>query len=404
MDTTLISKVQAVTVNYEVTEIVCPEDFEMLINKVDIVFHALASVKFNDPLYDAVNVNILNTQKIVKLVKDIQNLKSFVYVSTLFSNCNRNKADEIIYDHPIKYQKLIAIADVMKSIEKDTTVSFQFHHDFPNTYTLTKHFAEKLVVDQAKQLPTGIFRPPVVMSSYANVPGWVDNVNGYNGSIVIYAKGLSHCYIGCQDNMSNSAPVDFCINALIAAAWDVSTIYKHSKESFSEFSIPIYNYIFKENNITFKKIIELIPMGFHSPLKNSIYYYSVINTNYHFVFWTLQFLLTKVPAYVLDFLALLSGRQKKYVRMSKKLYNFFNATNHFGITKYDCKSDNVFELLKKVKKSGSYSKNLDFDLRNVDWKIFYTNLIPGIKQYYFKEDMSEVPSLVKRYQRYFKFS
>ena len=44
-------------------------------------------------------------------------------------------------------------------------------NDFPNTYTLTKHFAEKLVYHQAYFLPTGIFRPPLVRKR-----GWLENL------------------------------------------------------------------------------------------------------------------------------------------------------------------------------------------------------------------------------------
>lgn len=67
---------------------------------------------------------------------------------------------------------------------------------FPNTYTLTKHFAEKLVAHRAFYLPSGIFRPPIVISSYREQPGYVENLNGPAAIIVGTAKGLIRCIYG----------------------------------------------------------------------------------------------------------------------------------------------------------------------------------------------------------------
>ena len=123
------------------------ENLEKILNEVNVVFHALASIKFNESLHNAMTINMLNTQKIVKITNQIKNLNSFVHVSTLFSNCNKKFADEIIYSHPIDYKQLITIAEISRQTENQQSVKQIFQHDFPNTYSLTKHFAEKLVID-----------------------------------------------------------------------------------------------------------------------------------------------------------------------------------------------------------------------------------------------------------------
>lgn len=68
------------------------------------MFNIAASVKFNEVLNDAVDINILGTKKIVDLVLGIENLKSFVHVSTLYSNCNRSEVDEKLYETNLNYQ------------------------------------------------------------------------------------------------------------------------------------------------------------------------------------------------------------------------------------------------------------------------------------------------------------
>jgi alcohol-forming fatty acyl-CoA reductase len=122
----------------------------------------VASVKFNESLHNAIHINFLGTKKIVKLAQGIEKLKAFVHVSTLFANCNRRDIDEKIYDHILSYQQLIPVANVMKNM-KDKNMEKFLLQKLPNTYTLTKHFSEKLVYHQTFFMPSGIFRPPVGM-------------------------------------------------------------------------------------------------------------------------------------------------------------------------------------------------------------------------------------------------
>lgn len=126
-----------------------------------IVFNVVASVKFNEKLQDAIQINFIGTQKIVKLVMGIEKLKSFVHVSTLYSNCNRADIDEKIYDHILNYNELVPVGRVFKHLKGDVKAEEFLLQNLPNTYTLTKHFSEKLVYHQTFFMPSGIFRPGV---------------------------------------------------------------------------------------------------------------------------------------------------------------------------------------------------------------------------------------------------
>lgn len=103
----------------------------------------------------------MGTKKIVKLALGIEKLKSFVHVSTLYSNCNRQDIDEKIYDHILSYNELIPVAKVIQHLKDDVNAEQFLFQNLPNTYTLTKHFAEKLVYHQTFFMPSGIFRPGV---------------------------------------------------------------------------------------------------------------------------------------------------------------------------------------------------------------------------------------------------
>lgn len=53
------------------------------------------------------------------------------------------------------------------------------------------------------------------------MPGWTDNLYGPSGICAWTAKGLVHCIHGDAHKKANLVPADYCINAIIATAWDV---------------------------------------------------------------------------------------------------------------------------------------------------------------------------------------
>ena len=52
-----------------------PNDLETLIRDVSVVFHSAATVKFNEVLRIAVNINILGTRRVIELCRKLPELK-----------------------------------------------------------------------------------------------------------------------------------------------------------------------------------------------------------------------------------------------------------------------------------------------------------------------------------------
>ena len=257
------------------------------------------------------------------------------------------------------------------------------------------------MVDQADKIPTGIFRPPIVTSSYKSTKGWTDNINGFSGVIVSLAKGYSHCWLGKEENPSNIAPVDYCVNAMIAAAWDISDKFKKSQEKREKFSIPIYNFISEENNITYGQVLDLIPEGFSTPFEGSVYYYACFRTSSKILFSSLHFFLATIPASILDTVASIQGKKRKFSRVSKKIEEFFLVLSHFTLTRFKFGNENVQNLLAKTQGMKGYREELNFDLKNINWKVFFKNHQSGLKKYFFKEslDVEKTKILQKIFQR-----
>lgn len=109
---------------------------------------------------DAIDINILGTQKVVNMVKSFRNLKAFIHVSTLFANCSRLYIEEKLYETSFTYQDVISLSKILQNLDSEKLESLMLE-GLPNTYTTTKHYSEKMVTDIANELPCGIFRPPV---------------------------------------------------------------------------------------------------------------------------------------------------------------------------------------------------------------------------------------------------
>lgn len=80
-----------IAVTGDVTELelgITPEDYELMSN-VSVIFHAAASVRFDDPLKDAILMNTRGTREVLRFAEKLKNIKVIVHVSTTY--CNPDK-------------------------------------------------------------------------------------------------------------------------------------------------------------------------------------------------------------------------------------------------------------------------------------------------------------------------
>lgn len=82
-------------------------DQNILAENIDIVFHCAATVRFSEPLKDAVQLNVLATQMMLALAHRMKHLEVFIHISTAYANCNRELIEEVVYSPSVDYRKLI---------------------------------------------------------------------------------------------------------------------------------------------------------------------------------------------------------------------------------------------------------------------------------------------------------
>ncbi|KAK9745170.1 Male sterility protein [Popillia japonica] len=86
---------------------------DILKEHVSCVFHIGASVRFNDKLRKAVYTNVRCVRDLLRIAKEMKQLKSFVHVSTAYSQCRFKDLDEIFYEPVITGDKLLQMVELL---------------------------------------------------------------------------------------------------------------------------------------------------------------------------------------------------------------------------------------------------------------------------------------------------
>ncbi|CAH1107542.1 unnamed protein product [Psylliodes chrysocephalus] len=302
-------------------------DRQTLISKVNIVFHVAATVRFDENLKLAYNINVNGAKDVIDLARQIKNLKSMVHVSTAYSNCPSKEIDEKIYECPVAYDNVKALIE--KISKKDAEIlTPRIIGKWPNTYTFTKFLAESMIKDLGGGLPVAIFRPSIVISTYREpIEGWIDNLYGPTGVCAGALSGVLRVSFCSEEKVADIVPVDMCVSGLIAAAWDVS-----SKKCEMSSEVSVYNYVSTpENPITWKESIELnFIHGREYPSINSIWEVCVIFTSNLYVYWFLTIFLHTLPGLIIDCFTLITGNKPRMLKIYKKVHKFSIILSYFS--------------------------------------------------------------------------
>ncbi|KAJ9597823.1 hypothetical protein L9F63_011318 [Diploptera punctata] len=103
---------------------------DQLCREVSVVFHAAATIKFNENLRVALQTNVMGTQEVVELCKQMPLIMALVYVSTAYSQCPLTEIEEKVYPPPHDPKRLSECVDWLS--EKD------FHSIEPTPAILVK--------------------------------------------------------------------------------------------------------------------------------------------------------------------------------------------------------------------------------------------------------------------------
>ncbi|KAI1232806.1 hypothetical protein IHE44_0006648, partial [Lamprotornis superbus] len=311
---------------------------EEFIECINIIFHCAATVRFNETLRDAVQLNVVATQQLLSLAQRMKNLEVFMHVSTAYAYCNRKQIEEVVYPPPVDPKKLI---DSLEWMDDDLVndITPKLLGKRPNTYTYTKALAESVVQQEGAKLNVAIVRPSIIGASWKEpFPGWIDNFNGPSGIFIAAGKGILRTMRASNNALADLVPIDVVVNTTLAAAW-YSAINRPRK-------VMVYN----------------CTTGGTNPFHWSEVEYHVIST------------FKRNP------LEQAFRRPNVNLTSNHLLYHYWIADDEDNNT-----SSQVHDVL----------RTFNFDVRQLHWAEYMENYCLGTKKYVLNEEMSGLPAARK---------
>lgn len=173
------------------------EEIDMLANKIDVVYHLAALVKFNKELRkELFDINFNGTQNVLELANEI-NAKKFLYVSTAYTVGQSENGIEQLYPKTESYN---------------------------NPYEESKVKSEHLVFDYKDKMDVSIFRPSIIVgdsitgeaNSTFTLYGFIRGLDVFKKRIEKNKTNNNDVYhvIGMKDGTSNFVPINYVSDVL----------------------------------------------------------------------------------------------------------------------------------------------------------------------------------------------
>ncbi|XP_063392481.1 fatty acyl-CoA reductase wat-like isoform X1 [Cydia fagiglandana] len=372
-------------------------DRQTVIDEVDVIFHGAATLRFNEPLRDAVFINVRGTREMMLLARACTKLKAMVHISTAYSNCTLSEIDEVFYESPIPGDKLI---DLAESLDEKTINSITpgLIGDFPNTYAYTKGVAEDVLQKYSQGLPVAVVRPSIVIGTAKDpVAGWIDNVYGPTGVIVGAELGLLHVLHASPNASASLVPGDAVAAACVAAAWSVSRAENHQAPARD--APPLYHCVCSEKApITWSKFMSLAEThGLSVPPMQAMWYYMLTLTNSKAMYTFLALLMHWIPAYIIDGVCMILGKKPQLRKAYTKIEQFAAVIEFFALREWRFHNNNMTRLYNELCDADKHI--YDFDTSAIDWNEFLANYMKGIRVYLLKDPVTTIPESLKRHKR-----
>ncbi|OQR73266.1 fatty acyl-CoA reductase-like [Tropilaelaps mercedesae] len=357
----------------------------MLIENASIVFHSAASVRFDEPLRKAIDINVLGTRRVLELCRDLKTCAAFIHVSTAYCFCNRNFVGEEIYEEKIHYQKVIDASEWMDD-ETAKTCLPAIMDNRPSTYHYTKALAERLLIEEGRGIPMVILRPSIVTAAWKEpLRGWVDNFNGPAGFVIATGKGVLRTMYIRPDSVADVYPVDLVTRMMIASAWYCSRNGFVSPYVMNCTTGPLHQ-------LTWRQIFEYSkPLVIANPSMEIFRYPGGSFKETKFWNRIAMALDHSLPAFIVDSLAIMFGRKPILGEVYGKIHRAMHILEYFTTHEWEFAINNVHSLLDKIEHPQD-KEDFDFDIRTMDWLPFLEDYILGVRKYVLKEDPATIPA------------
>ncbi|CAG9577625.1 unnamed protein product [Danaus chrysippus] len=356
-----------------------PEDLEKLVEKVSVVFHSAATVRFNEKIEETMKINYTGTKKIIDLTKKMKNLDTFLYISTAFSNMHHMIVEEKLYS-PMRTEQ--EVYDFMKNSDRSTSRYKKFLGDFQNPYTLSKCLCENLVSQEKGDAKTVIVRPSIVGPCLSSpIPGWLDTWIANTALFSDITRGMTRVFYGDQSVVCDMIPVDFVSNfIIIAAAKGASNkelnVYNVCSSSINPISWKAAADMYFDESLKYPKFPGQLkptkPLILRSPLLVD----------------TLTFTLQTVPAAMTDLYLKIRGEKPRHLHEQKRAVLLRDILKQFTAASLFIKSEKARKLISGLSEEDKV--RFPCDANTIDWREYMKILYGGVQKYIQNSDCSSL--------------
>ncbi|XP_055381361.1 uncharacterized protein LOC129611958 [Condylostylus longicornis] len=368
------------------------EDIKQLEN-VTIIFHAAASVRFDDPIKDAIIMNTRGTYEMIKFAKKLKNITVFVHVSTAYCNPDKRHVEEKIYPPYMDWRDAIKIAE---NFDRDSLepINEKLRCLLPNTYTFTKNLGENVIEEFKNEIPFVVYRPTIVAASLNDpLPGWIENFNGPVANLVASAIGLLRTNYSKGDSELDFIPADLATRAMMVAAYKKG----NSKDPYN---LDIYNCSMRKfQSITGTSILEVGKIIIkENPFERTIYAPGGTMTRCY-PWHLIRYILFQISiSFILDMIMKFTSKQKPILmKLQAKMILGFEAIKYFCETPYDFDNSNFFNLEScippKEYDDFTFLRDVPYDLED-----FYRKNLVGAKIALLKEPPQATEAAKRRFK------
>ncbi|XP_068621769.1 putative fatty acyl-CoA reductase CG5065 [Battus philenor] len=349
------------------------------LREVSIVYHSAATLKFDEPLPQAVQQNVLSVMRMLELCDQLPGVEVFMHVSTAYCNSEMSYIEEKVYEPPTDLQQLLSMVEVVPPALLPI-ITPKYISPKINTYTFTKAMAEEAVrLHGVQRYSTAIYRPTIVVSSLQHpFPGWIENLNGPSGIIAAAGKGVLHVFTVKESARADMLPVDIAIDTLIAATWE--TAIEKSKE------VRVYNCSTNENPTTWGEFEDVLRRGVREyPLNGVLWYPSGTGVENKYLQRILEFVLHTMPLHAAEYILRVFGIKPRLslITVSQKMHAMNEVLGFFALHEWHFNTDNMKRLRMRMTPEDRAIYNLD--PKTIIWKDHFLNFVKGTKKYIFKE-------------------
>ncbi|XP_049545191.1 fatty acyl-CoA reductase wat-like [Anopheles darlingi] len=362
------------------------------LQNVQFVFHVAASVRFDDPLRDAILTNTRSTREVMEWATTLHKLRAVVHISTTYCNPELLHVEEQIYPPKMDWKEAIRMAETFDTATLETFKE-KLTQFAPNTYTYTKGLAEQICQDYSHKVPLVVFRPSIVTNAESEpLSGWIDNFNGPIGLLLGCGSGLVRTGLLDLNNRINCIPVDVSIKAIIIAAWKRATIDGPS-------ALPVYNsaadpaktinygVMLYDGKTLFERV----------PLSNVLWAPGGTSTTNKYLFYLLFFFIQIIPAILIDTLCRITGRKPFMLKLNRKIFDAQVSLRYFMNNEWLFINNNFKQLQQLLRDDDKRCFSTEYFIDGT--MEYYERAILGGRRYLMKEPDETIPAAVKKYKR-----